>query len=315
MREIGGYFGLLENSDRSYYPQAVAVNSGRNAIRYILRNYRIKEIYLPYYTCPVVWDAVRDEGCVVHFYHLDENFLPAEPIDRDAAILYTNYFGLCKNQILTMAEQYENLIVDNAQGFYMRPYGIGSCYSPRKFFGVPDGGYAVTAERQHLCLTQDRSSGRLEHLWRRLEDGANAGYELFQKNDASLEHQPVLKMSNITRTLLSGVDYDAAAEKRVENFRILAGLLDRKNLIHFELADQIPMYYPFRCRAIGLREFLASHQIYMARCWKNSDRFYRESERLEYDLVNEIYPLIIDQRYNREDMIRQVEVIHEAVGA
>ena len=315
MREIGGYFGLLENSDRSFYPQAIAVNSGRNAIRYVLRIKQIKEIYLPYYTCPVVWDAVRDEGCKINFYHLDENFLPVEPVHKDAVILYTNYFGLCKRQILTMAEKYQNLIVDNAQGFYMPECGIGSCYSPRKFFGVPDGGYAMISGKESFFLPEDRSSGRLEHLWVRLEDGANAGYELFQKNDASLDHLPVLGMSNITRTLLAGIDYDDAARRRVENFHILKSFLERENLIHFELSDQIPMYYPFRCKVPGLREFLATRNIYIARCWKNVERFYRESENFERNLVNEIYPLIIDQRYNQEDMLRQVEVIHEAIGA
>ena len=57
-----------------YYTKKL--NCGRNSIRFIIRTYNIKEIFIPYYTCPSVWQAIKREKCKIKFYHIDKNFLP-----------------------------------------------------------------------------------------------------------------------------------------------------------------------------------------------------------------------------------------------
>ena len=44
---------------------------------------------------------------------------------------------LCKNKK-------GNIIFDNSQAFYSKQYGTAGIYSPRKFFGLPDGGILCT---------------------------------------------------------------------------------------------------------------------------------------------------------------------------
>ena len=94
MREIGGYLELLPGAGTPYYSSesVAAVNSGRNALRYILRCLRVQHLYMPYFTCPVMWDAVKEEGVPITFYHLNEDMLPAEKIPGQAFLLYTNYY-------------------------------------------------------------------------------------------------------------------------------------------------------------------------------------------------------------------------------
>ena len=61
------------------------MNTARNCLRYIIRNYKIQTLYVPSYTCPVVWEAVRSEGCGMHFYSIDHNFLPQASFPTDAS--------------------------------------------------------------------------------------------------------------------------------------------------------------------------------------------------------------------------------------
>ena len=67
-KEIGGYFGIECSENKPYHSSGRFLNSGRNALRHILRAYDIKQIYVPHYTCPVVIDAIKKEGCEIIFY-------------------------------------------------------------------------------------------------------------------------------------------------------------------------------------------------------------------------------------------------------
>ena len=136
-KEIGGYFELELDKRNLFYPDAIALNSARNCLRYIIRAYNITEIYVPYYTCNVVWQAIRSEGCKIKFYHIDDKFMPVQEFQKEDFVLYSNYFGVCAGNVKILSEKYPNLIVDNAQAFYMPSLGLASFNSPRKFFGVP----------------------------------------------------------------------------------------------------------------------------------------------------------------------------------
>ena len=54
MKEIGGYFELELNKNREYHKNALKLNSGRNALIFILMNLKPRKIYLPYYICDSV---------------------------------------------------------------------------------------------------------------------------------------------------------------------------------------------------------------------------------------------------------------------
>ena len=112
-KDIGGYieFGINTISE-PYHKDALAINSARNGIVYAIHAYDIKEIYVPYYTCPVVWQAIEKTGCKLKFYNINELLLPAQDFEEDAYIVYTNYFGICAKNVKTLAKKYKNLIVE-----------------------------------------------------------------------------------------------------------------------------------------------------------------------------------------------------------
>ncbi len=108
----------------------------RNALRYLIREYKIKEIYIPYYLCSVIRHAVFAEECRPIFYHIDNHFMPEGNLPGKSYILYPNYFGICDKNIDILIEKYDRLIVDNAHAFYAQPRGFASINSKKKF--IPD---------------------------------------------------------------------------------------------------------------------------------------------------------------------------------
>lgn len=307
MREIGGYFELELGRLESRHSGAIHLNSGRNCLRYLVRAHQIEEIFAPAYTCPVIWDALRDEGCKICLYDINEDFLPKQPVRQDAWLLYTNYFGICNQQVVELRRQYPHIIVDQSQAFYAPP--TENCfYSPRKFFGLPDGGLLYTQKRLAAELAQGRSSQRMSHLLQRIEDGASASYSEFRRNDASLDHEPVMQMSKLTYELLQGIHYEYALERRTSNFLYLHRALKAANEIPIHLDEfAVPMVYPYLNSSYGgaAKERLIAQKIYVATYWLGQ-RDPARGERLMRDML----ALPIDQRYSTVEMDRILEALH-----
>lgn len=117
------------------------LNLGRNSLRYIIRNYKIDEMYIPYYICPAIRQALIREKCKPVFYHIDDNFLIQDDLPRDSYILYPNYFGVCDKNVIKLSKIYPKLIVDNSHSFYSKPVGFASFNSARKFLPVYFGSF------------------------------------------------------------------------------------------------------------------------------------------------------------------------------
>ena len=304
--EIGGYLELELLKAKEFYPKALALSSARNCLRYIIRAYNIKEIYVPYFTCEVVYQAIKNENCSMKFYHIDKDFLPTTDFNKEDFILYTNYFGICAKNVELLCQKYPNLIVDNAQAFYMHPKGLADFNSPRKFFGVPDGGYLFCKKELDESFPKDLSYKRFSHLIKRLDVGATKGYMDFKANDASLDNEPVKFMSNLTKRLLSSIDYEKVKNIRLENFNFLHNTLKEINELKIELTpDDVPMVYPYLIKE-GLREKLINNNIYVATYWQPLDEKSYEAYLRKY-----LLPLPIDQRYSSNDMQKILGVINE----
>lgn len=313
LKDIGGYIELELQKGQFLHQNAIALNSGRNCIRYIIRAYGIKEIHVPIYECPRVWDAIEAEGCKIKFYHIDKNLMPDCKFNEDDYILYSNYYGVCSGNIKKLVKKYKNLIVDNAQSYFMKPMGIATAYSPRKFFGVPDGGLVYCNKQLDELLEQDHDSyKRFSHLLKRVEFDSNAGYPDFKINDESLDGQEIKTMSNLTSFMISQSNEKQNIRKRLENFKYLKKALDKYNLFKCDLKNEVPMFYPFLYENAGLRKYLHNNHIYVSTFW---ERIEEKCSTYSYEmyLKDYMYPLIIDQRYDIEDMKLQASLIKDFI--
>lgn len=313
-KPIGGYFELEAGQGALPHAAATAVNSARHALEYILRCRRYTRVHLPLYTCSVVLQPLRRLGVEPVFYPLNPDLEPQELPELRAgeALICNNYFGLKQACVERLAQHYgTRLIVDNAQAFYAAPLpGIDAIYSPRKFFGVPDGGFAYCHASFSGELPRDVSWQRMEHLLRRHDEGAEAGYPTFCTNSEQLDESPLRRMSALTQALLRSVDTARAAQSRRANYAQLHAALHQTNHLSLPMvAEAVPLVYPYLvpCGA-ELRRRLIAEKIFVASYWPNVTEWAAPGT-WEHTLATDLLALPIDQRYGPAEMQRIIECI------
>lgn len=315
-RELGGYFELeLEKRDGFIHDNGLLVNTGRNALELILRNLPSdSKVYVPKYTCDVVLEPFAKLGIPYIFYSINKSLEIESDLKLGANeyLLYTNYFGVKDSYVRELWERYsDKVIVDNAQALYALPTKM-CFYSPRKFVGIPDGGIAYFNNQISLeGYEQDFSYDRCFHLLKRLDIDAGAGYSDFKTTATMLRNQPIKRMSRLTKALLGSIDFAKIRTIRLENFLLLHSVLkDYNKLVINDLNElSCPMVYPFMTDDVTLRQRLIDNKIFVATYWPNIYDWCDEGD-VEYALCQNILPLPIDQRYNKEDINRIISLIN-----
>jgi hypothetical protein len=321
--EIGSFLELDLRDTGEYYSgsDVVRLNAARAGIYHACKLYGVNKIYVPYYQCPTVSEFLTRHGMEVVKYTIDENFEPkADGNTADSAFLIVNYFGILSSSYLsTITQRYKNVIVDNCPAFYSSPmekaYAI---YSPRKFFGVPDGCYLVGPDigDKHLKYPQDVSSNTAGFLLKRIEQGCNAVYSERMKNEERIDQSGILQMSELTRSLLSTVDYEIVANKRRRNFNFANELFQSINLINplkFFDVGCVPMVYPLVIQHREMVKLLAERQIYTGRWW-NYVLLDVPDNSFESFLSTYMIPIPIDQRYGKPEIAYVANIIFELLN-
>ena len=303
---IGGYFGLELRQGEHYHRDAIRLNTGRNCFEYILRARGYKHVWLPYYMCEVLLEPLHKLHIPHSFYSINEQLEPTTlpSLQAEEAFLYTNYYGLKQTCVERLAAHYgKQLIIDNAQAFYAIPLsGIDTFYTARKFFGVPDGAYLYTDAYLDIDIPQDESLGRMSHLLKRIEQGAENGFADYHQHEENLCNQQIKRMSRITERLLENIDYKAVAKQRRENYQKIEQALQASNRLILSMSeDAVPMVYPYWIpNGAEFRQSLQQQRIYTATYWPNVIQL--NSPTLEQNLSTNLLPLPIDQRYNKKEI-------------
>lgn len=317
--EIGGFFELELPKRNEYHNKALALNSGRNCLIFALKAYGIQKLYYPYFSCETMLQAINYflPHVEVHYYHIDAEFQPILPptFQKEEWLLYINFFGICSNNIPVLGR---HSIIDNCQSFFTLPQDHRpTFYSPRKFFGVPDGGYIYTKQFVDEELARDVSLQRAKHLMKRIDLSASQAYADFQAAEESLENTSVRRMSNLTHRILSSIDYDFVIKTRRENFAYLHNHLFTENKLSNNLKHMqedngdVPFVYPFLTGdGNNLREKLIGRKIYIAKYWPPDLLNYGKLSQIEMNFVENVVPLPVDQRYSLKDMDRILDVIN-----
>jgi hypothetical protein len=316
--EIGSFIELDIKNTGEYYntDDCIRLNAARGGIYHSCKLYGVSKLYLPYYVCPSVVEFLSKHDIQLFFYSINELFTPQLTTnDEDSAVLVVNYFGIFSKDFITkISENYVHVIIDNSQAFYSLP--IENCinvYSPRKFFGVPDGCYVLSlfSDKSYLEYSQDLSSHTAGFLFKRIEIGCSAAYAERMLNEERIEQSDVLRMSVLTQSILSGIDYETIRVKRLNNFNIAHTLFESINLINptqFFNSDCVPMVYPLVIRKADLVDQLAKQHIYTGRWWKHVLRRV-ESDSFEAFMSEYMIPVPIDQRYG----VCELRIIAETI--
>lgn len=317
-KAIGGFFELELQRGHHLYPRATGFNSARSAFQALLTTTKVRRVHLPFYICDVMGAALRSAGVEVVHYALSEDFelLESPALESDETLLYVNYFGLKGTYLRdTLAPLFgQQLTVDNSQGLFSKPLpGVATIYSPRKFVGVPDGGWLVNGPDNCSPLEPNSSQDRFAALLGRLEDAPRNHYARFQALEEALAQEGVRAMSQSTARILDSIDYPQVAHRRIDNLAML-----HKHLAPFNRFDAWPettaaaLCYPLLLdtaeRAATLRTQLAQQQIYVPCYWYEVARA-PFVPAIEKNWANCLLPLPIDQRYGVNEMNRLVDAL------
>lgn len=322
MKEYGGYIELETYSGEVYYPDALAFNSGRAALRFFIRVKGVKKVYLPAFCCSTVWEACEAEGITWEFYSVDEKFCPIFPksLSADEWFYLVNFYGEFDDKAMRkFMQEYPRLIVDYTHAFFQRPLeGMNVLYSCRKFFGVPDGAYLILGEEEaekevYEALPQDRSFERMHFLLGRFEEGASPFYQEYTQNNELFTREPVKRMSKLTHNLLRAIDYPRIRERRTENFAFLHHQLKEKNRLTLSEVISGAYAYPFWFNGNGisgkeLRRKLIAQHIYIPTLWPEV-RELEAASPLEQEMAESILPIPVDQRYGTGEMAEILEIL------
>jgi hypothetical protein len=313
MKEYGGYFELELNKGEHYHRDALALNSARNCFKYILQAQKPSKVYLPAYCCDSLIEPLISENVEYAFYHIDEVFeLSQMPsLKPDERLLYINYFALKSDYIKTLLQKYgTQLIVDNTQAFFEMPIdGVDTFYSPRKFFGVSDGGYLYTRHYLVVSLDYDFSVPKLHHVLGRYECDAASFYNDYRASEKSLVNQPIKLMSKLTQGILKSLDYEKIALTRQRNFWAMHAMLGEKNQFKaITLYDFVPMVYPYLTDDNKLRSRLIENKVYVAKYWM--DAIERTSDIVKL-IIQNLVNLPIDQRIEYSSLVYLKDIINE----
>ena len=312
MTEIGSFIGLDLEGTQEFYNNELGIarlNSARSGIYHACRLFNCHTIYLPFYLPPSVNQYLSQYGIKTIKYYINDRF---EPIDIEqaekSAILIVNYFGIISHtKMQGVAGKFRNVIVDNSAAFYASPLdGCYNVYSPRKFFGVPDGCYIIGhyASRDTNEYPLDRSAETSSFLFSTIEQGTNATYNERMKNEARIDNSGPMRMSDLTRCLLKNINYNRIASKRIENFKYAHFHFNKMNkfdpLSSFD-ETCVPMTYPLVIENDELDRKLREKKVYVGRLWTEILKEIAPSS-FEAWMSKFMLPLPIDQRYGRSEI-------------
>ena len=311
---IGGYFELERCPGDMDLNPFYCFQSARGAFYAFLAHVNPNKVWMPRHLCDSMIEVAIAIGVPIGWYDLNQDFSVKEfpALKEDEYFVYVNYFGVCQKSVDNVLAKYgsDRVLIDNCQAFFAKPIeGTHALYSPRKFFGVPDGGLLDTELEIELPEEIDRDSlHRSNHLLARLALGPEGGFEAYQKAERSLTESTPKQMSSLTRSLLEGINLSSIRKKRAENFEYLMSELSEINNFNVDATSPSPMFYPFKGRAI-LREELLEAKIFIPTYWKDAQK--RCEANWNVEMIEGLLPLPLDQRYTPAQLARVVNIVRK----
>ena len=339
---IGGTFALESTSLQIHNKEQFFLGSrssyflsARCATYALCSSIAPRTAWLPSYLCAAILEPFRKLGIMVRYYENGPNLgnrddCWTEDVSQGDLVLVIHYFGFPNTTLPANELRRRGAVVleDAVQSLFLKPQypeSIGIIYSPRKFFGVPDGGVAVSAEevfrRNELeAPPQDWWSEAFAVAQTRrefdLRGGENRWFPLFRRVEESYP-LGLYRSSDLSRALIeNGIDYKGLKQARRDNYQTLASLLREHALFPNLDEGVVPIGFPV-CVDAGKRDKILDsfyrRKIYPPVHWR-IEGVVPEDYADSHSISKSILTLICDQRYGSEEMVLQADTFLSALN-
>tara|TARA_B100001093_G_scaffold132296_1_gene124859 strand:- start:22450 stop:23424 length:975 start_codon:yes stop_codon:yes gene_type:complete len=313
MLPIGGYYSFEKNlisNNPNWMSNVIMVQSARMALVYELQTREVKTIWLPYFYCDSVPILLKKLGYDLKFYTFDNDFkviLPKKFTKKDIIIL-VDYFGLTSKSLKKDMNNFQqkNIIIDASMSLWLQSNSrLPIFYSPRKFFGIPDGGFLKNPSKKYLLseCNSSLSKKRSSYLMLRKMGLIQQGRKAYSKAERSLslDNKP-MSISVYTKNLLLNVNFNLAYKSRRNNYSYLKKKLSKYGVRITSMPEKTaPLCLPIiHKNAQLIIKNLAKKNIFCPKYWPNIILPKNDFKGLE--LLNETVYIPIDQRYKKKDM-------------
>lgn len=336
--KIGGEFEIDPSYLKgvsSYDPKSdlLFYSSGRSALMAILNHIsetKPKTIHIPYYICQSVVDACSLAGFNIQFYEVNVRFLlPAGYLDKvkkNETILTVNYFGFVDDNttVKTIKDKRPDLttISDQTQSFwtYQDSHADYSFTSLRKHFPVPDGALIHT---NIVSLTNENStkentfyqSKLLGSLLKWYKTDDEIYLQFFEEGERILDKDDQIKSaSKVSQYIFENLNFEEIKKQRTENTKLIYEL-GKKSGLHFVFdfdENVIPLNIPILLQNRDrVRKSLMKENVFLPIHWP-LEKFNLKSKKSK-SLANQELSLIVDQRYSKIDILRQIETLNKYI--
>lgn len=313
MEDIGCHFKFENYSGNCYHNTNLLLSSGRNSLRYIIKERKITNLFLPYFLCESLTDVSLLENVNIIYYHLDNNMMPIvdeKQLNENSFLYFVNYYGLLRDKIGSIVDNYKHIIIDNTHDFFDTTlYNADVIYNYRKYFGVPDGSCIMSRDLlRNEKYEVGKSLGKIIEMISRDETGEYFHYSSFLEADKHYRSEDLCYMSNFTANYLKAIDYYKALRQRLNNYKYLSEGLNGINSLDVSQRE-LTFMYPFLCNnGEKLRKYLQANNIYSQMLWPNVE--WNGCDDNEVHIARQMVLLPIDQRYSEEEMQYIIDTIN-----
>lgn len=319
---IGGYLGIEQHLVHSqFYRNPAQFNSGRSALLFYLSQHpHLTHILLPQFFCGEVINTLQHCGYQLDYYALDTQLnissLPDSYTPQNTLVVLVNYFDIKRENITAFIKSnpLSHVIIDCSQAYFSQ-WQAPAFYSPRKFFGVLDGGELTPPpNEEQLAPYPQQINQETSHYLHSPYQGTEPYYNDYVKHESEFNHAQIKRCSALSQQLLSIIDYPLIAKKRQQNFTQLHQALravNSLNLCSVPNTNATALCYPLlHPKGNKIKQHLLAAKIYVPTYWRDSPN--QEVSIVKY-LVDNLVCLPIDQRYSEVEMQRIIKTISEVL--
>jgi hypothetical protein len=305
------------------------LQNARSGINVLCNLLKPARVWIPSYICESVPRSIPGESTTL-FYPISRTLQVEDSqwinhVHPRDLVIFVDYFGFSMHQQAMSKAKAQGawILQDAAQALlssFERSLADFILYSPRKFFGVPDGGIleskcSVDFSTVELKPASEETEHQFETAFSRRtafdEDGQTSWFDAYQAAE-KLNCTGPFKMTKRTDDLLeNGLNYSDQALRRRRNFNRIQGALNDIALFRELPPNVVPLGFPVLLESRdNAQQNLFNKQIYCPVHWA-TEKYIPASFTDSRFLSSHMLTLLCDQRMSDDQIDSMIEIVRD----